>query len=179
MTDSIIPAAPAELAITPKEALAFAENHLVAATALLSNAIREELSTEETALYHEWFLKKIDSIDAFRELMRKRLLEMVVQKGTKVTDKGTLELDLGGGRVQRASPTTTLPDDKLTERVLRDKQLEVSAHMNCTIKYKADESKLKILVEQGKLTADDLKKCYKPTTYKLGKTGMKSEDVDE
>jgi hypothetical protein len=179
MADSIVKAEPVAIAVTPKEALAFAENHWVASMQLLSNAIREELSNEDTALFHEWMLKKADDIDSFRELMRKRLLDVVKEKGTKVTDKGTLELDLGGGRVQRASPTTTLPDDKLTERVLKDKGVDATAHMNAIIKYKADESKLKALVEQGKLTADDLKKCYKPTSYKLGKTGMKSEDVDE
>lgn len=165
-----------QIAIKPLEALQFADQHWVAAAGLLSNILRSELTQKETALFHEWMLKRADDVDSFRELMRKRLLEMVRVSGVKVTEKGTLELDLGDGIVQRASPTTTLPDSKLTEKMLRSKKLSPDTYMLKTVTYKASNDTLKKLLEEKLITEEEYKSCFKETTYKLGKTSRKGED---
>lgn len=176
MSDELATVPQQQLAIKPLEALQFADQHWINATALLSQVMRGELDNKETALFHEWMLKRAEDVDEFRDVMRKRLLEIVKTKGSKVTDKGTLELDLGDGKVQRASPVTTLPDSKLTEQMLRNKKLSVDSYMLKTIMYKASDDTLKTLLAEKLITEDDYKSCFKPTSYKLGKTGRKGED---
>lgn len=168
-----------QLSVTPLERIKLAETEWVLVTAHLSTLLRADLNPTETALFHEFLKKREDDVKSFHKVVRERLEKVIVEKGSKVTDKGTLELDLGNGRVQRATVTKTAPDDKRTEAMLKRKGLSIDTHMDKDIKYKANEMKLRMLLEQQLITEADYKSTIPPVSYRIGKTSVSGEQDDE
>lgn len=174
----IVPVTPT-LSIAPKEALELSRTAFNNVTFLLSQAIQQELTPTEQADYHEWTSKAADSLKNFKEALRSRLLEVLTSQGTRVTEKGTLQIELGEGRVQRAVPSNTKPDDKLVESRVRAKDLSPEVWMDRVITYKVNESKLQSLVDSGQFTKEDYAACFKPTSYRVGKPQKIGESDDE
>jgi hypothetical protein len=162
-----------EQQLTTTRQLVEAANNMVATAAgYISEALRS-CSEAETAYIHEWALKGQDSFKAFSETSRDRLLKYIKSHGQVVTEKGTLEVDLGGGRVQRAVPISTKPDDKLTEKMLRDNKLPIESVMYATQIWKVDTAKFEAASKTWPKEMVD--KCYKERSYRVGKTGVKGE----
>lgn len=179
MSDAIVTIEEAVLAKSPKEVLDFASNVLADTAYALSDLLRRDLSFGDTALFHDWCKKASKSLKSFEELLNERTKAAVIANGSKVTEKGTLELDVGDGKVQRVIPTKTTPDNELTERVLRDRGLSVESWMRRTVVYKADETLLKKLLENKMITEQEYKKCFGEVKYKLDKIRMKDEESDD
>ena len=163
----------------PLDLLPKAREQFVQGTQILSQMLQSECTQEEIALIHEFISKSEEDLEAFHEAARKRLLDYLVTKGEKVTDKGTLMLRLGEGRVQRAVPTNTKPDSKLTESTLRNRGLSPDAWMDRDVKYIVNEVKMKQLRAEGKLSDEDYAMCFKKVSYRIGKTQLLSEVDDE
>ncbi len=153
-----------------------ANNYIASAATLISDALRT-CSEEEVALIHEWALRGKESFEEFDKVTKGRLLEYMKTNARQVTEKGTLEIDIGNGRVQRATPTSTKPDDKLTEKVLRDNKLPPETCMLPTTSWKIDMSRFGNL--KTVLTEEEHARCFKPVSYRVGKTKVKGEDDDE
>lgn len=145
----------------------------------LSELMRMDLRPAEVAAIHDFTDKTVKSLDAFKVLARNRIEAAVKESGVQVTEKGTKVLDLGNGRVQRISPTSTKPNNKKVESLLRSKKLPLDVWMLRTVSYAADESKLKELMDCKLITEEDFKGCFGETTYRVGKSTVKGEDEDD
>lgn len=144
----------------------------------LSALLQQELTPTQLAVLHEWTSKSQATVKAFDENFRERLLIVLREQGTEVTAKGTLQIALDDGRVQRAVPTNTKPSDKLVENKLRSKKLDIKEWMREDVKYKVDEDKLKVLLARGLLTEQEYRDCFEERSYRVSKPQLK-EEVDE
>jgi hypothetical protein len=163
---------------SPAEWLAIADDTFTTAMQRMSAALIQELDPAEVAAIHDFTKKADKSIQAFKDNSRERLLTYVLERGSQVTERGTLELDLGNGRVQRATPANTKPNDKLTERVLRSKGLDVGVWMDKEVKFVVNEVKLKELLETQQITESEYKQCFGKLEFRLGATEPKSEEEE-
>lgn len=100
------------------------------------------------------------------EVLRERALAYTRQYGAPVTDKGTLETQVGS-HVLRAIPTRTGYDPKLVGPMLRGFKLQPEAGMDPTITYKVNPGKLEALVKAGTVDEDRMEECRYPLSYRL------------
>lgn len=169
--DEIVKKEEAQLT-TVAQFVSAANEHIASAAQLISEAMRNASETE-MPLIRTWALKGKESFEAFDKSTRESVLEVLKTKGRRVTAAGTLELDVGNGMVQRAVPTKTTPDDKLTEKALKDASLPTSECMDATVIYKVNPVKF---AEFEKRYPDLAKKCYKEVSYRVGKISAKGEN---
>lgn len=112
----------------------------------------------------------------FDKLARQRVLDFVLTKGVKTTDAGSMELDLGNGRVQPLLVQRSGTDPKKFEAMIRAKQLSVADNMDAEVKYKFNENKAAALIALGKMTIEELDTCAYEVSYRVNKTkGAKDE----
>lgn len=168
-----------ELTLTPSTIIRSASDVWASIVQQLSPLLQQDLTPTELALIHDFTEQGKKSLDAFSELSRNRLLALVKEKGQIVTDNGTLELPLGNGRVQRAIPMSTKPNDKLTEKMLKGRNLPLTSGMDTDVKYKANDTKLCALRQTNAITEDDYLSCFPERQYRLGKTVMKDEENND
>lgn len=178
MSDEIAKQEPQQLAIRPLEILKEAEEIFTNSMQRLSAALIQDCDPFETAKIHDWTKKTEKSIQAFKDNARERLNTFLQQHGQVVTEKGTLEMDFGNGWKQRAIPTNTTPSDKLTERVLRAKGLDLNVHMDKELKYCASDAKLRYLLEQELLTQAEYKQCFGELAYRIGASERVKEEEE-
>lgn len=94
--------------------------------------------------------------------LRDKLLEGVKKNGVKVTEKGSLQDNVGGFKVI-AIPTRTGVDPKKFESMLRARQIDPTAHMDSTVALKFNQSKADKAVGAGVISQADLDSCkYDP-----------------
>ncbi len=166
------------LTVKPLEWLKKADEVFVEAMTRMSAAMIQECDSSEVAAIHDWTKKSEKSIQMFKDNARERLLSFILAKGEKVTDKGTLQISLDNGRVQRAIPTNTKPADRLTERMLRAKGLSIETYMNKVVKYTADERKLQTLLDTEQITTSEFKSCFDDISYRIGASEVTPEDEE-
>lgn len=108
------------------------------------------------------------------ENMRERFLKLAKEQGTKVGDKGSMQLEMGG-KVGVAVPTRSGYDPKLVEAMLRRRKLDPGTWMEMEITYGLDLFKLASAREQGLIDDADLEGCkYKPS-YRVEVRDARSE----
>lgn len=176
--DEIVKKEEHALAKSPLEWLKIADDTFTEAMQRMSAAIIQDTDATETALIHNFTKKSEASIKAFKDNARARLLTFILEKGQTVTEKGTLELSLSNGQVQRAVPTNTKPNDKLTERVLRAKGLDINTWMDKEVSYSVNERKMMELLQTEQLTETEYKQCFTEKAYRIGATQPAGEDED-
>lgn len=98
--------------------------------------------------------------------LKTRALLYLNMHGHQVTDKGSVQAEVGGFRLT-AIPTRTGYDPKKLEAVLRRRGLTPEAGMNVTVTYKVDEAKVAGLFAAGKLTEHDLEASKYDKSYRL------------
>lgn len=108
----------------------------------------------------------VDLSDEFKNTVRTRAIQLLQAAGTKVTDKGSLQVLIGGYKLT-AIPTRTGLDPKKLETVLRRRGLDPTAGMNPTVTYKVDQQKVDKLVAEGKLTQGDLEAATYEESYRV------------
>lgn len=134
-----------------------------------------ELSNEDMPAAYELVTKIEHLVEDAREMLRQRALLYLTANGEKVTDKGTTEAKLSG-YIVRAIPMRTGTDPKKLEQTLRMKKLNPEHWMQMTVTFKTDEKKLKMLIDRGDITAQDMEACAYDKTYRLEvKKGMNDE----
>jgi hypothetical protein len=92
-------------------------------------------------------------------IAKQRLIAMVKEQGTAVTDKGTMEAIVEGWRF-RMKPYRTGIDPKKLEKLIRAKGLNPDNYMSKVISYSFDETGANKLVDTKKMTADELESCH-------------------
>lgn len=178
-TSEIVKKQEDSLVKSPLEWMRIAEDTFTDAMQRMSAAIIQDTDATETALIHNFTKRAEASIKSFKDNARNRLLTYILEKGTSVTEKGTLELPLSNGQVQRAVPTNTKPNDKLTERVLRAKGLSLDMYMDKEVKYCVNERKMAQLIQDEILTDAEYKQCFGEKAYRVGATQASGESEDE
>lgn len=165
---------------TFKQKLDTTTNFMVSMFQSLSTILQGELTNEQTAQLHDFTTKGKESFEAFKENSRERLLDILVKQGKQVTERGTLEIMVSEGRKQRAIPTNAGPDSKNIESLFRSKGLSPDSWMRRDVKYKVDDMLLKKAVDAKLITEAEVKACYPPLKYRIGKTvAADEEDNDE
>lgn len=166
---SLIPKVTVDNSLTkkPLEWLEIADKTFTDAMAKVSAAIIQECDEYETMRIHDWVKRTQESTKMFQDNARERLLMFLLQKGTVVSEKGTLEIQAGGIR-QRAIPTNTKPDNKLTEQMLRAKGLDINEWMEKELKYVARDASLKELLREQRITQAEYESCFTEKAYRIG-----------
>lgn len=155
----------------PMEWLQEADTVLVKSVSHLSAAMVQELTDAEITSIHDFVDKAIKALKVFKDNARERVMAAIVLRGKPVTNRGTLEIELGNGRVQRAIPDDTGYDVDMVEKLLRAKNLDVNIYLDKKpIKYVVNEMRLMQMVAEGLLTSEELKQCKSPIVYKIGRT---------
>lgn len=177
MVDEIVKVDVQETGIVkPLDLLKNANETFVAVAQNLSALLQADLSPLEMALIHDWTSKKQDDIKDFDSLLQERILDYVKSNGKQVTEAGTLEVGLGDGRFQRITPTTTKPNDKLTERKLKSKGIPLDEGMDKSVKMIVNETKLAKLLADKKLSKEDYEECFAERSYRVGSTIIRDEE---
>ena len=113
------------------------------------------------------FLRQMEKTVAYNEgLLKARALEFMQTAGNQITEKGTLEAQVGS-YTMRAVPTRTGFDPKLIGPMLRTKRMDQEAGMDPTITYKVNPDKLARLLSDGLLTDADLDQCRFEKSFRL------------
>lgn len=176
--DEIVKKEEAQLSIF-SQVLEQSTSYLVASFQSLSQLLQGELTNEQTAQLHDFSTKGKESFEAFKENFRERLSNILVKDGTQVTEGGTLEMRVGEGRKQRAIPTNNRPSAELVERMFRDRKMSPDSWMQVDKKYKVSDMLLQKAIAANLITEADVKACYPPLKYRIGKTQAADEEDDE
>lgn len=166
------------IATKPLEWLKRADEIFTEAMQQLSAAIIQDCDSAEVARIHEWAKRSEASLKMFKDNARERAMAFILQSGKVVTEKGTLELEVGDGFVQRAIPTNTKPDHGKTERMLRAKGLSLDEHMDKLVSYEANDNKLRRLLDGEEITQAEYKSCFGELAYRVMPLTKVEEDSD-
>ena len=170
------------LARSPKEWVQKADESYAISMAELNAALLQKCEADELAMIHDFVMTVKQSAEAFIKSSKKQLMVHVLENGQKITQKGTMGLDLGNGYAQYIKPKSTKKDADMVERLLRAKTLDPAHYMDTEPKYYVNEVKLALAVEKGLLTEKELEACVPELTYvvgkskKLGPEGLKEMD---
>lgn len=108
-------------------------------------------------------VRKLEELgEELGDRFRNQLIERLKESGEKVTDKGSLRMEIGDRTVQ-AIPTRTGLDPKKVETALRRKGLDPSAYMDTTLTFKVNEAKLMA----AEFSLDELKQCAYTLAYRV------------
>lgn len=96
--------------------------------------------------------------DGLEKQAKVRMIALLKEKGSKKTDKGSLELEAGGWSIVM-QPYRTGLDPKKLEGVLRAKGIDPAKWMTQTISYAVNTDKARQLLDKKILSADDVENC--------------------
>ncbi len=106
-----------------------------------------------------------------------KLEPLILEKGAKVTDKGTYEWATPTGQTIRAQPNRTGYDPKKLEALLRAAKVEPSSIMDAKITYTVNDQKLADFMLKNNWTDEDVKDALYETTYSI-RLGGKSDGAE-
>ena len=132
--------------------------------------IARELSDAPTELMPD-AKALLDTLEDWVEEQKRRVTEHLLMyasvNGAKVTDKGTLQAELGDFLV-RAIPTTTQPDtDKVKALLFAKGHKDPTVFLEKKVTYKATRTTLDVLVAQGHFTQEEADSCIATDKVRL------------
>lgn len=136
---------------------------------MLNNMLATADTARKVADAHDAARKVEDVAKQFAKAFRNKCLEAILAHGTRVTEKGTLELDLGNGLAQQAIPTKTGIDPEKLEGLLRAKGWVPERAMDPEISYKVNADKVAGLVHSGRITQGEREAIEYDLVYRVTK----------
>lgn len=130
---------------------------------LTSQVMTGDLGQYDTeTLVKAWAMLRYtqERIDDRMKALRKLLLARAETYG-KRTDRGGNRLFVEGSEVMRERRQSALPDEKTVRRLLEEYGLGVDKAFSSVTKVVLDASKLKALVDLGKLPEDEIEEARK------------------
>ena len=118
------------------------------------NAVTPATVAPMYGLIAEW----VEALEATKELLRSRIIDILEKDGEVVTDKGARSAELNGWHFEMR-PQKTGPDSKKVEALLRAKGLSPAEWMDTDLKYKASTEKLAKAVGAGVLSEAEAQTC--------------------
>lgn len=149
------------------DALVLAENkkQVMQAMSLFSTML-SEVTEEQTPQAFEMVEQIEDVMGEVRDRLRKKMLEKVQAEGQRISDKGSMQVGLGGYSI-KAIPTKTGVDGRKLEALLRKRNVDPALYMDVTMEFKVNQTKLQTALSNGVLTPDDLKNCEHTPSFRL------------
>lgn len=129
-----------------------------------------KLTPVVASMVHDTISDFDKELGKFDDLARMRVVDFVTKQGHKISDAGSMELDLGNGMVQPLLIQRSGRDPKKVEALLRAKNMSPDTHMDIEVKYKFSEGKAAIMVAQGLITQAELDTCNYEVTYRVNKS---------
>ena len=123
-----------------------------------ASALRGPIKPADLAEVSEALANIETVIGDYRQVARARVLELLVEHGQVVTDKGTKRATVDGW-VFEARPTKTGHDARKLEALIRAKGANPAQYMETVITYKVDENKIHSMLSDGVMTKDELDTC--------------------
>jgi len=99
-----------------------------------------------------------------KELNRLNLLE--ISKEGEPNEDGSRSVEIDGTTIVAEARTPEFPDEKLLKAILKSKGLPLDSCFDQVTAYQLNPHKLDFLVDQGKVTKEEVDSCRK-TTYAL------------
>lgn len=159
------------LARNPDEAIKVAGATFTTSLQYLGAVLGDKnLKPDVASRIHDATSEYSTELEKFDRLARARVVDFVSKHGKRISDAGSMELDLGNGMVQPMLVQKSGHDPKKVEAMLRAKNLSVDDYMDIEVKYKYSEGKAAVLVASKKITADELETCRYETTYRVTKS---------
>lgn len=139
-----------------------------------------DLAVEQRAELHDTLGRYAEDMKRMADQVRGQMLEVILRDGNKVTDNGTIELQLNiGGQTytKRASPTRTTTDPKKLLSLLMARGIKPADVMTPMTEWTVDPLRLAECVEAGILSAEDVERCKFDLSYRVTKlTKVKDEE---
>lgn len=107
-----------------------------------------------------------EDFEALAKNARDSILALIKADGQKVTDTGTLRLEVGGWKLE-AQPQRTGYDAKKVEAFLRGRQMDPANYMDAEITYKVNPGKLLVLIQSGKLSEAEAETLKHDLSYRV------------
>lgn len=128
---------------------------------LLSTPVSE--MTDEEAVGAWLQLDMIAAIAKGRKEELKARYMGVLEKTGEENDRGSFSMDVDGSTIVRERRQASLPDPELVKKLLTDRGLDISEAFDEQRSWELSPSKLKFLVECGKLPAQEIEDSRKVT----------------
>jgi len=137
---------------------------IIGGTELLFSRDVKSLTKEQTVI--AWsvidLLEKIakDRKESFREA----LLQLAGEG--EPSEKGSYSVEVDGTRIIAEARTPEFPDEKKLKEIMKSKKLSMDLCFDQVTSYQLNPIKLDYLIDQGKITKEEVDSCRK-TTYAL------------
>lgn len=154
------------LAKSAPKALTFEDKVKTLLRTLAARLSDKDLAPAQLSMTYNAIKDWADNLEALKDNAKARLLALAQEKGATVSEAGTKRVIVEGW-VLEARPMGAVWDDKKVMALLSGKGLSLDKFMQTTVKYAVDETKLGVLVELGKLTADEVNSCRRARTFAL------------
>lgn len=151
----------------------FQQGILDLATRLSDRAITPVSLTEVV----DFIARNKKAIEKMEKMAKEHLKKLAQEHGTK--EEGTTQIfaTFGEYRVELRAQNTKLDDEKVM-KMLNAKGITITKGMDAETTYIHNEEKLKILIEQKKITKDELEACRHELKYNLQSPKKLGEEAD-